>query len=236
MARCSPPPSRGWAAPGGGGPVPADDGRASPLLPVGAAVGVLGLLLEVVSTLLHPSSAQPNDSDAAFREYAASGGWELVHVGQWLGVLLMAVAFVVLGLALSARSTRARAFAVPGTLTAALFAAVFTVQMAVDGVALKAAIDAWLGGAPGGADAAFGVAEGVRGVEKGLSAFTHLLNGSTLLLLGLAMAAGRAAPRWLGGVGVLAGTGYLAGGVVTALTGFSATAGTVLLKIGRAHV
>jgi hypothetical protein len=43
------------------------------------------------------------------------------------------------------------------------------------------------------------------------------------------MAAGRAAPRWLGGVGVLAGAGYLAGGVVTALTGFSATAGTVLL-------
>ena len=123
----------------------------------------------------------------------------------------------------------APAFAVPGMLAAGLVAAVFTVQMAVDGVALKAAIDAWLGAAPGGAEAAFGVAEGVRDVEKGLSAFTHLLNGSTLLLLGLAMAAGRAAPRWLGAAGVLAGIGYLTGGVVTALTGFSATAGTLLL-------
>ena len=199
------------------------------LLRLGAVAGVAGLVVQVVSTLLHPSEAQPNDSGAAFREYAAFGGWELVHIGQWLGVVLVAVALVILARALTGQPGLAGAFAVPGMVAAVLVAAVFTVQMAVDGVALRAAIDSWLGAAPGGADAAFGVAEGVRGLEKGLSGFFHLLNGSTLLLLGLAMVCGRAAPGWLGGVGVLAGLGYLAGGVVTTYTGFSATAGTVLL-------
>ena len=199
------------------------------LLRLGALAGVAGLVVQVVSTLLHPSDAPPNDSAAAFREYAAFGGWELVHIGQWLGVVLVAVALFILARVLTGQSGLAGAFAVPAMVAAVLVAAVFTVQMAVDGVALKAAIDLWLGSAPGGADAAFGVAEGVRGLEKGLSGFFHLLNGSTLLLLGLAMVCGRAGPRWLGGVGVLAGLGYLAGGVVTAYTGFSATAGTVLL-------
>jgi hypothetical protein len=219
------------SAPAGQAPatLPGTDGGHRALLHLGAVTGVAGLVVQVVSTLLHPSGAQPNDSDAAFREYAAFGGWELVHIGQWLGVVLVVVALVVLARALAGQSGVAGAFAVPGMVVAVLVAAVFTVQMAVDGVALRAAIDTWLGTVPDGADAAFGVAEGVRDLEKGLSAFFHLLNGSTLLLLGLAMACGRAAPRWLGGVGVLAGLGYLAGGVVTAYTGFSPTAGTVLL-------
>jgi len=191
--------------------------------------GVTGVVLEVVGQLLHPSSAQPNDSRAAFREYAASATWVPAHLLQWLGVLLVAVALVTVGEVLAVRSGRGAGLAVPGMLAAALVAAVFSVQMAVDGVALKMAVDTWAAAPADGSATAFAVADGIRDVEKGLSAFFHLLNGTALVLLGLAVALGRALPRWLGLVGALAGLGYLAGGVVTAYTGFSETAGTVLL-------
>jgi hypothetical protein len=233
MSRTNPP-TIGSAVPGGAEGPPAAAtvavGRTQPaLLRLGAVTGVLGLLIELAASLLHPSHAQPNDSQAAFREYAASSNWVLLHFGQWLGVLLVATALVILGRVLAGQPGLSGALAVPGALAAALVAALFTVQMAVDGIALKAAIDAWLGAPPGGADAAFQVAEGVRGMEKGLSAFFHLLNGTTLLLLGLAIVVGRTAPRWMGAVGALSGIGYLIGGIATAYTGFSATASTILL-------
>jgi hypothetical protein len=57
----------------------------------------------------------------------------------------------------------------------------------------------------------------------------HLVNGTTLLVLGLAIAFGRSYPRWLGWVGAVSGLGFLAGGIVAAHTGFSPLAGTILL-------
>ena len=49
------------------------------------------------------------------------------------------------------------------------------------------------------------------------------------MTLGLSMAFDRRYPKWLGWIGVLAGTAIAAGGTVTAHTGFSAQAGQILL-------
>ena len=109
-----------------------------------------------------------------------------------------------------------------------LVAAIFAVQMAVDGDALKATIDTWTNATQSGDKAsAYQVAEGMRALEKGLSGFFHLVNGTTLLVLGLAIAFGRCYPRWLGWVGAVSGLGFLAGGIVAAHTGFSPLVGTV---------
>jgi hypothetical protein len=107
---------------------------------------------------------------------------------------------------------------------------VFAVQMAVDGVALKATIDAWTI-ADGSADkaAAFLVADGIRSLKKALSGFFHLCNGVTLLALGMALATGRGFPRWLGWLGAAAGTAFLVEGVVVAQTGFSHQAANIAL-------
>ncbi|GAA3510714.1 hypothetical protein [Georgenia daeguensis] len=48
-----------------------------------------------------------------------------------------------------------------------LVAAVFAVQMAVDGVALKGAVDTWVNAAEADRQAAFVAAEAVRWTEKG---------------------------------------------------------------------
>ena len=204
-------------------------GSDATLLRLGAVAGLAGIVLQVAMDQVHPHQAQPNDSAAAFREYAASGVWTDVHIGQYLGTLLIVLSLVALAQSLSRQGSVARAFSRAGLLTAVVAAAVFTVQMAVDGVALGSAVRAWVSAPPGPVQtSAFEVAEAIRSLEKGLSGFFHLSNGLTLLALGVAVVAGRAYSRWLGWVGIVAGLAFLLGGVVTARTGFSPEAGVFL--------
>jgi hypothetical protein len=200
-----------------------------PLLRIAALAIPVGLVLQIGMETLHPSKADPNDSVAAFQEYAASGTWTIVHIGQFFAALLVALALVTLARSLTGDGGPSAALGVIGGVTAVLVAAIFAVQMAVDGVALKATIDTWMQAAQADKASAFQVAEGTRALEKGLSGFFHLANGTTSLALGLAIVFGRSYPRWLGWVGAVSGLGFIAGGVVTAHTGFSPLAGNVLL-------
>jgi hypothetical protein len=196
---------------------------------VGATAGLTGLFVQVVMGQMHPAHADPNNSRAAFIEYANDANWTAVHIGQWAGTLLLGLALLILALSLVPQPGLPGALAFVGAVTSVLLVAVFTVQMAVDGVALRSTIDTWTNTPVGaGKASAFQVAEGVRDLEKGLSGFFHLNNGLTLVTLGLSIALGHLYTRWLGWVAVVAGLGFLAGGVVTAQTGFSTTAGAVL--------
>lgn len=198
------------------------------LLRLGATAGLVGVVLQVVMDRLHPHRIDPNDSAGVFREYAGSHDWTWVHIGQFAGTLLIIFGFIALARSLSRQAGVAGALGVVGAVAAVLVAAVFTVQMAVDGVALKAAIDAWMGAAPADQSSAFQVAESVRWTEKGLGGFFQMVQGITLFTLGLSIALGGRFPRWLGVVGALAGAVTMVGGTVTAHTGFSSTAGLIL--------
>jgi hypothetical protein len=194
-----------------------------------AAAGVLGLVLEVAMDHLHPSGSQPNDTVAAFREYSRSRTWTAVHLGQLAAALLIMATLVTISRLGARRPGMAGALSVAGGVTAVLFAAVFAVQMAVDGVALKAAVHAWAS-ATGSADktAAFLVADAVRSLEKGLAGIFQILSGLTLLSLGLSIVLGRWLLRWIGWVAIVAGVGTVAGGIATSHTGFSPTASGIL--------
>lgn len=224
--------TKAHARPGEVGPrpaqVPPEVGEDRSLLRLGAVSIVVGLVLQFVMGLLHPSRADPNDSAAAFAEYARSDAWIAVHIGQFVGTLLIVIGLVAVSRHLARQAGGAGAAALVAGLAAVLVAAVFAVQMAVDGVALKDAVETWARAPEADRQAAFLAAEAVRWTEKGLSAFFQLLNGVALLALGLAMVLGRGFPRWLGWVGVIAGLGALPGSVVVAYTGFSPTAARVL--------
>jgi hypothetical protein len=198
------------------------------LLRLGAVSLVLGFLGQVPLGVLHPHQENPNDSPAAFTEYAHSGDWVVVHLGQFVSALLVTFGLIVIATSLTRQKGFAGALPVLGALTAVTTTAVFAVQMAVDGVALKAAVDAWIS-TSGGAEqsAAFHVADGIRATEKGLSALFHLNNGLTLVSLGIAVALGSRYPRWLGWVGATAGAGLLLLAMLTAQTGFSREAASV---------
>src|SRR5215203_380207 len=166
------------------------------LLRIAAVAIPVGLVLQIVMETLHPSKADPNDSAAAFQEYAASTTWIIVHIGQFFAALLVVLGLVALARSLSRQGGVTGALAVIGGATAILVAAIFAVQMAVDGVALKATIDTWINATEAADKAsAYQVAEGIRALEKGLSGFFHLANGTTLLVLGLAITLGRNYPR-----------------------------------------
>jgi len=196
-----------------------------PLLRLGAVLGVIGLVLVLVmEVFLHPSRAHPNDSPAAFREYASSDSFTSIHIVDFAGTLCIVLAFVAAYRVLRRQRRWAGALATVGGVGALLVAAIFAVQMAVDGVALKAAVDAWVKAPPAEQAAAFRVANGIRDIEKGLSGFFQLSDGVALLGLGLSIALGPFYPRWLGVVGALAGAGAMAGGWTTAHTGFSGAA------------
>jgi drug/metabolite transporter superfamily protein YnfA len=199
------------------------------VLRLGALAGLLGVILEIVAQSFHAGHDDPNNSALVFHEYAESTIWTAVHLAQFLGAFMVALALLAICRTVIARSASGRAPALVGGLAVVTSIAVFAVQMAVDGVVLKQTITAWLGASTSDAQAtAFAVAEGVRWLEKALSGMFHVLNGTALLSLGVSMLVGRTAPRVLGVLGVLAGAAFVAGGYVTEHTGFSADAGSIL--------
>lgn len=194
---------------------------------VGALSAFVGFFLQFVASAAHPGHTPPNESAAVFKEYAASDVWTIVHLGQFAGGLLIALALVVIARSLPRRGI-AGGLALIGGSAAVVWAAIFAIQMAVDGFALRATIDAWVAASPSDQSAAFLVAEGVRAIEKGLSSLFHLMNGTALLSFGLAIALTRTYPRWLGWFGTAAGIGYILGGISTAYTGFSSQSSQIL--------
>ena len=196
-------------------------------LRVGASSAFAGFILQFVASSEHAGHAAPNESAAVFQEYAASSNWTTVHLGQFAGGLLIALALVFIARSLP-RHGIAGAFALIGGTAAVIWAAIFSVQMAVDGFALKATIDAWVSAPAADRSAAFLVAEGIRAIEMGLSSLFHVMNGTALLTLGLAVALGRTYPSWLGWFGTAAGVGYILGGISTANTGFSSASSQIL--------
>ena len=199
-------------------------------LRLGTAALLLGLLSQVPLGSLHPHEEYANDSTAAFHEYAHSQDWVLVHLGQFVGALLLTVGLVTVATALTRQRGAAGFLGLAAVVTAVASAAVFAVQMAVDGVALKAAVDEWVT-ATGNLDrdVAYRVAESIRSVEKGLSALFNTINGLTLVSLGVGLTLTRGRGRRLGWVAAVTGVGLLAVGVITARTGFSHEATSLMV-------
>lgn len=190
---------------------------------VGAAAAIAGSVTLFVSTLLHPSTADPNNPLAAFAEYAANRPWVATHLGQFLGVVLIGVALLALGRTLS-EDPRTKVWITIGAAGAVATVAAVAALQAVDGVALKVMVDRWAAAAAEQKDAVFGVAYGVREIEVGLASLAGLLFGLTAASYGLALLGSPAYPRWLGVFALLGSVGTFAAGVIQAYQGFSATA------------
>jgi hypothetical protein len=86
-----------------------------------------------------------------------------------------------------------------GLAGAVLTAASFTILRAVDGVALKWAVDGWASASADQEAAAFAAAEALRWTEYGLQGYSNILLGLTLVLYGLAIALAASTPAGWGG-------------------------------------
>ena len=102
-----------------------------------------GVVISLVAGLFHADAASANDHVASFTEYAQSDIWIGVHLGQFVGMALFAGGMIALLGALNLPQGALALTARFGALSAAVSIALYGVLQAVDGVALKHAVNAW---------------------------------------------------------------------------------------------
>src|SRR5215212_6217424 len=189
---------------------------------IGAVAMPLGIVLILVSEYFHPSREDPMDNPAVFMEYAHSDIWITVHLAEYFGFLLLLGGLVALYYSVSAKPGVGVGLAPFGLAAAVTTAASFTVLQAVDGIALKRAVDAWASAPADQETAAFAAAEAIRWIEIAMNSLSFFLAGLTLFLYGVAIALGIIYPRWVGLMAMVSGAALMYdGAVVVAYEGFA---------------
>ena len=194
---------------------------------IGSVSAILGTLVLITGTMLHPLGADPGDHLAAFTEYAADDGWIASHLCQFVGVALMFIGLVAVHDTL--RDGPIAWLAHRGVLVGTAALTITAALQAVDGIALKAMVDHWASAAEEQKQAAFVAALAVRQIEIGVASFTAFLFGATFVLFGAAVVKSVIYPRWLGWLGIGGGAGTISGGLLTAFSGFSVTSMNVAM-------
>jgi hypothetical protein len=191
-------------------------------LRLAAVLLIAGFVLFVTMTLFHPGGPA-NNHRVIFAEYAASTSWNAVHLGQFAGVALLVAGLLALHVALGLRDGPAAWASWLGAVFAAVALGLYAVLQAVDGVALKQAVDAWVSAPPTEAEARFASAEVVRWIEWGARSYQTFALGFALILLGSAVAFTARLPKVLGYLMGLSGLTYIVQGWVLSFGGFSET-------------
>lgn len=201
-----------------------DEGRT---LRLSGGLLLLGFLVNAVFTMFHPSGSE-DDHEAIFAEYADSGAWIAVHIGQFVGVLMALAGLFVLNRALRARGAAALAQLAAGAAVAT--AATWAILQGLDGVALKQAVDAWVDASAAEEALRFGDAETIRWLEWGFQSYFRILFGLTVALFGAAILTTRLVANWLGWLALLAGALSIVAGIDVGYSGLESDFGDVVIS------
>lgn len=187
---------------------------------VGVISAILGLAIYTTAAVLHPGTP-PHETRAAFAHYAEESLWGVIHLAELLGVLLMCVT----GLALAWRLRRGTGgvWALLAGAAMLVFAGVYAIFTAVDGVALGVMVRR-LAEAGMEQNLLYETAFAVRQVEAGLFGIQWFVFGIAVGLFAPAFLRSDIDRRWRLGMVALSGlasAGTLAFGVVQSQTGFS---------------
>jgi hypothetical protein len=192
------------------------------LLRAAATLLIVGEIVYLVMGILHPERENANDHVAVFAEYAASAQWTAIHLGQFIGMAVILAGLVVLFFALRISGGTAGWLARFGAVGAVVTLALYAVLQAVDGVALKQAVNAWASAAGAEKTARFASAETMRWLEWAVRSYQSLLLGATFLLFAAAIVMTARVPRLIGYLMALTGVAYLAQGLIIGTEGFAA--------------
>jgi hypothetical protein len=199
-------------------------------LRLAAVLLLIGFVLFAGGTaFFHPGHEPANNHSAAFAEYASSGGWTAVHLAQFAFMALISAGLLVLYFALDIRNGTPGWVARFGAVCAAVALGLYGVLQAVDGVALKQAVDAWANASDSEQVARFASAETIRWLEWGARSYHSFVFGLALILLGGAVASTARLPRALGYLTALSGLAYIAQGWVLGSDGFTSTNTSAIL-------
>jgi hypothetical protein len=191
-------------------------------LRLSATLLLVGQLLSIVITLFH-ADGEANDHPAVFAEYAASGNWTIVHLGQFAAMAILLAWLLALFFALDVQSELARWAGRFGAALAVIALALYGVLQAVDGVANKQADVAWVSATGAEKVARFASAEAIRWIEWGMRSYQNFALGLALLLFAVAVVRTAWIPRPIAFLMGLSGLTYLEQGLVVGTEGFSHT-------------
>jgi hypothetical protein len=186
---------------------------------MGALALPLGVVVAVAATGIHPHKEDVMDNAAVFTEYAHDTSWIGVHFLQSIGALLLFAGLLGVHYALRTRSGFGTGLVRLGGAAAVQSAAAFMALQAVDGIALKWAVDNWASAGAGQKDAALAAAEALRWTEYAFQSYANVLLGLALAFYGLAIAIFGAYPRWLGWVSMGSAAGWILHGVMVSYVG-----------------
>lgn len=191
-------------------------------LRLSATLLLVGQLLYIVVTLFH-TGGDANNHPAIFAAYAGSRVWTAVHVGQFACMAIFLAGLFVLFFALDIQAGTARWAARFGAALAVTTLALYGIVLAVDGVALKQAVNAWASAPDAEKAARFASAEAIRWLEWGTRSYENFTLGLAVLLFAVATVRTAWVPRPIAYLMGLSGLTYLVQGWVAGSEGFSQT-------------
>jgi hypothetical protein len=200
------------------------------LLRLSATLVVLGdVLVTVIVLFLHPGGGATEES--VFTAFAASGDWAAIHLGQFVGMAAILAGLLVLFFALNLPEGAPRWVGFFGAISAGVALALASVVFAVDGVANKRAVDAWVSAPAAERTARFASAEALRWLEMGTTSYQDIMLGLALVLFAIVIVCTARVPRPIGSLLGLSGLAYLVQGWLIGTTGFT-PATTVPTDVG----
>ena len=191
------------------------------LLRLSATLVVIGeLLFALVTALFHPDG-DANNHPVAFAEYASSASYTAVHFVQFVFMAVLLLGLLVLFFALDVRSGALGWVGRFAAVSVVVALALYGVVQAVDGVALKHAVDAWANAPEAEKATRFASAETVRWLEWGANQYQIFMFALALILLATVIVGTARVPRAIGYLMGLAAIPMLVQSLVIGTSGFS---------------
>lgn len=191
---------------------------------VGAVAAIAGIVIYGVSKGVH-AWVPPHHTREAFADYATDPNWAVIHLGEFLGILMICAA--VLALTWRLRRDTAGVWAVLGGAAMMVCTGVYAIFIAVDGVALGIMVERWAEAGPDQQELLYETAFAVRQIEGGLWSIQWIMFGIAAGLFAGAFFASAGSPvrlGWFSGMGwlsIVASIGAISFGIVQAQTGYT---------------
>jgi hypothetical protein len=180
------------------------------LLLFSAVLMIAGTAVYWVAQWYHEErGVTPNE---VFTAYSNSNTWTLVHAVQFAGSGIVIFGLLALFFALNINSGIRGLVNRFAAASAVVAFALNGILYAVDGVALKQAVDAWVSAPASEQPANFAVVQGIRGVEWGIRSYVFLATGLTLVLFAMVIISTRRIPRPIGYIMGFTGLAQIYGG------------------------
>ena len=186
----------------------------------GSVAAVIGAIIFMIANITHPRSPDIESTAAQIETVASSAIWVTDHLLLLFGGLMIFGGLMALRYMIS--SGPAAAWAKLGYAGAVVSTSVWTVLMALDGIASKVVHDAWADASLGEKAVALRIAEMMEEIDIALfSAYIIVFFGITFFFYGLAVAESGVFPRRLGQAAMILASASCIVGIVQAYTGLS---------------